>query len=309
MHATAEEAIEETERMLGVYADFHEHDLAIPVIKGKKTPSDKFAGAEDTYAIEALMHDGKALQAGTSHFFGDGFARAFNIRYLSKENKLEYPFQTSWGTTTRMIGGIIMTHGDERGLVLPPVVAPIQCVIVPVAAHKAGVLDKCREVEKRLAAAGVRVKLDDSDNSPGWKFNEWEMKGVPVRLELGPRDIENGKMVCVRRDTHEKAEYALENAESVVTALLENVQKDMLESARARRDKRIVYADDVAGILAGVEGGNFVKAGWCGKRCCEDKIKEQTAATARVYAEGETAEKCAVCGEKAEHMVIFARAY
>lgn len=256
-----------------------------------------------------MMHDGKSLQAGTSHYLGQNFANAFNIKFLDADGVQKAAYTTSWGTSTRMIGGIIMTHGDERGLVLPPVVAPIQCVIVPVAAHKAGVLDKCREVEKRLAAAGVRVKLDDSDNSPGWKFNEWEMKGVPVRLELGPRDIENGKMVCVRRDTHEKAEYALENAESVVTALLENVQKDMLESARARRDKRIVYADDVAGILAGVEGGNFVKAGWCGKRCCEDKIKEQTAATARVYAEGETAEKCAVCGEKAEHMVIFARAY
>lgn len=308
-HATAEEAEEMTMRMLDVYKEFAENCLAIPVITGKKTEKEKFAGAVATYGMEAMMHDGKSLQAGTSHYLGQNFANAFNIKFLDADGVQKAAYTTSWGTSTRMIGGIIMTHGDERGLVLPPVVAPIQCVIVPVAAHKAGVLDKCREVEKRLAAAGVRVKLDDSDNSPGWKFNEWEMKGVPVRLELGPRDIENGKMVCVRRDTHEKAEYALENAESVVTALLENVQKDMLESARARRDKRIVYADDVAGILAGVEGGNFVKAGWCGKRCCEDKIKEQTAATARVYAEGETAEKCAVCGEKAEHMVIFARAY
>lgn len=308
-HATAEEAEEMTMRMLGVYKEFAENCLAIPVITGKKTEKEKFAGAVATYGMEAMMHDGKSLQAGTSHYLGQNFANAFNIKFLDADGVQKAAYTTSWGTSTRMIGGIIMTHGDERGLVLPPVVAPIQCVIVPVAAHKAGVLDKCREVEKRLAAAGVRVKLDDSDNSPGWKFNEWEMKGVPVRLELGPRDIENGKMVCVRRDKHEKAEYALENAESVVTALLENVQKDMLESARARRDKRIVYADDVAGILAGVEGGNFVKAGWCGKRCCEDKIKEQTAATARVYAEGETAEKCAVCGEKAEHMVIFARAY
>ena len=300
-HATAEEAEEMTMRMLGVYKEFAENCLAIPVITGKKTEKEKFAGAVATYGMEAMMHDGKSLQAGTSHYLGQNFANAFNIKFLDADGVQKAAYTTSWGTSTRMIGGIIMTHGDERGLVLPPVVAPIQCVIVPVAAHKAGVLDKCREVEKRLAAAGVRVKLDDSDNSLGEPKNKY--------MELGPRDIENGKMVCVRRDTHEKAEYALENAESVVTALLENVQKDMLESARARRDKRIVYADDVAGILAGVEGGNFVKAGWCGKRCCEDKIKEQTAATARVYAEGETAEKCAVCGEKAEHMVIFARAY
>lgn len=308
-HATAEEAEEMTMRMLGVYKEFAENCLAIPVITGKKNGKGKVCGRGCHVRHGSDDARRKELAGGNFALSRQNFANAFNIKFLDADGVQKAAYTTSWGTSTRMIGGIIMTHGDERGLVLPPVVAPIQCVIVPVAAHKAGVLDKCREVEKRLAAAGVRVKLDDADNSPGWKFNEWEMKGVPVRLELGPRDIENGKMVCVRRDTHEKAEYALENAESVVTALLENVQKDMLESARARRDKRIVYADDVAGILAGVEGGNFVKAGWCGKRCCEDKIKEQTAATARVYAEGETAEKCAVCGEKAEHMVIFARAY
>ncbi|MGN1061504.1 MAG: proline--tRNA ligase, partial [Candidatus Scatosoma sp.] len=253
--------------------------------------------------------DGKSLQAGTSHYLGQNFANAFNIRFLDADGVQKAAYTTSWGTSTRMIGGIIMTHGDERGLVLPPVVAPVQCVIVPIAAHKAGVSENCRALADRLQKAGVRVKLDDSDNSPGWKFNEWEMKGVPVRVELGPRDIEAGKMVCVRRDTHEKAEYALENAENVVTDLLAAVQKNMLDAARARRDKRIVYADDIAGILSAVEGGNFVKAGWCGKRECEDKIKEQTAATARVYAEGERAERCAVCGGKAEHMVVFARAY
>ena len=308
-HATAEEAEEMTMRMLAVYKEFAENCLAIPVITGKKTEKEKFAGAVATYGMEAMMHDGKSLQAGTSHYLGRNFANAFNIKFLDADGVQKAAYTTSWGTSTRMIGGIIMTHGDERGLVLPPVVAPVQCVIVPVAAHKAGVLEKCREVEKRLAAAGVRVKLDDSDNSPGWKFNEWEMKGVPVRLELGPRDIENGKTVCVRRDTHEKTELALDGVETAVSGLLENVQKNMLESARARRDKRIVYAEDMAGILAGVEGGNFVKAGWCGDRACEDKIKEQTAASARVYAEGETAEKCAVCGKKAAHMVIFARAY
>ena len=193
MHATAEEAIEETTRMLNVYADFHEQDLAIPVIRGRKTDSDKFAGAEATYAIEALMHDGKALQAGTSHYFGDGFARAFDIQYTDKENKLVYPHQTSWGVTTRMIGGIIMTHGDDNGLVLPPAVAPIQVIIIPVAQHKPGVLDKANEVLATLRAAGIRAKLDDSDNSAGWKYSEYEMKGVPVRLELGPRDIEAGQ--------------------------------------------------------------------------------------------------------------------
>lgn len=202
-----------------------------------------------------------------------------------------------------------MTHGDNRGLVLPPVVAPVQCVIVPIAARKGGVLEACAALKAELEKAGIRVVLDDSDNSPGWKFNEWEMKGVPVRIELGPRDIEAGKMLCARRDTLEKSEYPLENAVTAVSELLGTIQKDMLEAARVRRDSRIVYAEDMDGILKGVETGNFVKAGWCGCRECEDKIKETTAASARVYAEGETAEKCAVCGKKAEHVVIFARAY
>ena len=202
-----------------------------------------------------------------------------------------------------------MAHGDERGLVLPPKVAPEQVVIVPVAAKKGGVMEKCAEVRASLERAGVRVILDDSDNSPGWKFNEWEMKGVPLRIELGPRDIEEGKAMVFRRDTLSKEAYALEGLADTVSALIESVQKDMLEAARARRDERIVYADDMDGILKGVEGGNFVKAGWCGCRACEDKIKEKTAATARVYAEGETSEVCAVCGKKAEHTVIFARAY
>ena len=202
-----------------------------------------------------------------------------------------------------------MAHGDQRGLALPPVVAPIQVVIVPIAAKKAGVMEKCAELKERLEAAGVRVKLDDTDNSPGWKFNEWEMKGVPLRLELGPRDIEAGKVLAFRRDTLEKCELTLDGAAEGVKSLLSEVQKNMLESARARRDKRIVYATDMAGILAGVEGGNFVKAGWCGCRECADQLKGEPAEKARVYAEGETAETCAVCGKKAEHMVIFARAY
>lgn len=309
VHTSAEEAEEMTLRMLAVYKEFAENCLAIPVITGKKTEKEKFAGAVATYGMEAMMHDGKSLQAGTSHYLGNNFAEAFDIKYLAADGVQKTAYTSSWGVSTRLIGGIIMTHGDERGLILPPVIAPIQCVIVPIAAHKEGVLDNCRALAARLEKVGVRVKLDDSDNSPGWKFNEWEMKGVPVRIELGPRDIESGKMVCVRRDTREKCEYALADAEQVAKELLQNVQKDMLEAARARRDKRIVYADSMAEILAGVEGGNFVKAGWCGDRACEDKIKAETAATARVYAEGESAEKCAVCGKTAANVVVFARAY
>ena len=309
VHATEEEAVEETKKMLGVYKEFAETCLAIPVICGKKTEKEKFAGAVATYGMEAMMHDGKSLQAGTSHYLGQNFAKAFDIKFLDKDGALKYGYTTSWGVSTRLIGAIIMAHGDQRGLSLPPVVAPIQAVIVPIAAKKAGVMEKCAEVKALLEAAGIRVKLDDSDNSPGWKFNEWEMKGVPLRIELGPRDIEAGKALVFRRDKLEKSEISLSDIADEVKKLLETIQKDMLESARARRDKRIVYATDMAGILRGVEGGNFVKAGWCGCRECEDKIKAETAATARVYAEGETAEKCAVCGKKAEHVVIFARAY
>lgn len=309
VHSTSEEAEEETQKMLEVYKEFAENCLAIPVITGKKTEKEKFAGAVATYGMEAMMHDGKSLQAGTSHYLGQNFATAFDIQFLDKDGAHKTAYTTSWGVSTRLIGAIIMTHGDNRGLVLPPVVAPVQCVIVPIAARKGGVLEACAALKAELEKAGVRVVLDDSDNSPGWKFNEWEMKGVPVRIELGPRDIEVGKMLCARRDTLEKSEYPLENAVAAVSELLGTVQKDMLEAARVRRDSRIVYAEDMDGILKGVETGNFVKAGWCGCRECEDKIKETTAASARVYAEGETAEKCAVCGKKAEHVVIFARAY
>ncbi len=309
VHSTATEAEEETQAMLQVYKEFAENCLAIPVLTGRKTEKERFAGAVATYTMEAMMHDGKSLQAGTSHYMGQNFAPAFDIKFLGNEGVLQTAYTTSWGVSTRLIGAIIMMHGDERGLVLPPVVAPVQCVIVPIAARKGGVVEACEALKAELEGAGVRVTFDNSDNSPGWKFNEWEMKGVPVRIELGPRDIEAGKMLCARRDTLEKVELPLENAAQSVKALLESVQKDMLEKARARRDGRIVYADDMKGILAGVENGNFVKAGWCGCRACEDKVKEETAATARVYAEGETKEKCAVCGEKAEHVIVYARAY
>lgn len=309
VHATAEEAEAKTQEMLQIYKKFAEECLAIPVITGKKTEKEKFAGAVATYGMEAMMHDGKSLQAGTSHYLGQNFADSFDIKFLDKDGALKTAYTTSWGVSTRLIGAIIMTHGDQRGLVLPPVVAPVQCVVVPIAAKKVGVLEACASMKEKLHKAGFKVVLDDSDNSPGWKFNEWEMKGVPVRIEIGPRDLEQGKMVLVRRDTLEKVTVDIEGAENAVGRLLEEIQKNMLESARRRRDGRIVYADDIDGILKGVEGGNFVKAGWCGCRECEDKIKEQTAASARVYAEGEKAEKCAVCGKEAKHVVVFARAY
>ena len=309
VHASAEEAEAETMAMLHTYQEFAENCLAIPVLTGRKTEKERFAGAVATYTMEAMMRDGKSLQAGTSHYLGQNFATAFDIKYLGTEGVLQTAYTTSWGVSTRLIGAIIMTHGDERGLVLPPVVAPIQAVIVPIAARKPGVIEACEELEAKLKSAGVRVTLDKSDNSPGWKFNEWEMKGVPVRIELGPRDIEAGKMLCARRDTLEKVEMSLENAVENVQELLVSVQKGLLEKARTRRDEHIVYADDMAGILAGVEAGNFVKAGWCGCRECEDKIKEETVATARVFAEGESAETCAVCGKKAEHVIVYARAY
>lgn len=308
-HASQAEAEEETMEMLAIYQEFAENCLAIPVLTGRKTEKEKFAGAVATYTMEAMMRDGKSLQAGTSHYLGQNFATAFDIKYLGNEGSLQTAYTTSWGVSTRLIGAIIMTHGDERGLVLPPVVAPTQCVIVPIAARKGGVIEKCQELKVELEKAGIRVILDDTDNSPGWKFNEWEMKGVPLRVELGPRDIEAGKMLCARRDTCEKSELSLENAAEGVKALLGDIQKAMLEAARKRRDERIIYADDMKEILAGVEAGNFVKAGWCGCRECEDKIKEETGATARVFAEGEQKETCAVCGKKAEHTIIYARAY
>ena len=309
VHSGEEEAEEETLKMLGVYKTFAENCLAIPVITGKKTEKEKFAGAVATYGMEAMMKDGKSLQAGTSHYLGQNFSKAFDIQFQDKDGVQKYGYTTSWGVSTRLIGAIIMTHGDQRGLVLPPVVSPVQVVIVPIAAKKGGVNEACAELDAKLKKAGLRVQTDSTDNSPGWKFNEWEMKGVPVRVEIGPRDLEQGKIVLFRRDTLEKTEVALENAEEEIKKLLDTVQKDMLAAARERRDNRIVYANTVAELLKGVETGNFVKAGWCGDRACEDAIKAETAASSRVYAEGESAETCVCCGKKAKHMVIFARAY
>lgn len=308
-HATEEEAVEETIKMLGLYKEFAENVLAIPVLCGRKTEKEKFAGAVATYGMEAMMKDGKSLQSGTSHYLGQNFSKAFDIKFLDKDGVQKYAYTTSWGTSTRMIGAVIMAHGDKRGLVLPPKVAPYQAVIVPIAAKKGGVLEKCAEIKALLEKSGVRVVLDDTDNSPGWKFNEWEMKGVPVRIEIGPRDIEAGKATLFRRDTLEKGECGLDNIADEVAKLLDTIQSDMLEAARKRRDEKIVRANDTAGILKGVEGGNFVKAGWCGCRECEDEVKNATNATARVMCDVLEDEFCAVCGKKAKHTVYFARAY
>ena len=279
-HATAQEAEERTIQMLNVYADFCEQVLAIPVIKGRKTEKEKFAGAEATYTIEALMHDGKALQSGTSHNFGDGFAKAFGIQFTDKDNKLKYVHQTSWGMTTRLIGAIIMVHGDNSGLVLPPKVAPVQVVIVPIQQKKEGVLEKAQELKNRLS--GFRVKVDDTDKSPGWKFAEAEMRGIPVRVEIGPKDIEAGRCVLVRRDTREKIECALDEIEEKAGQLLETIQKDMLERARAHRDAHTYVArtmDEMEEILTNRPG--FVKAMWCGCQECEDKISRLPAVACR----------------------------
>ena len=308
-HATEEEAMEETMKMLGVYKEFAENCLAIPVFTGRKTEKEKFAGAVATFGMEAMMHDGKSLQAGTSHYFGQNFSKAFDIQYLDKDGVHKYAYTSSWGVSTRLIGAIIMVHGDQRGLALPPAVAPVQAIIVPIAAKKEGVLEAVAALKAELLAAGIRAESDPTDNSPGWKFNGREMKGVPLRIELGPRDIEAGKMTVVRRDNFEKSEVSRENAADTVKKLLADIQTGMYEKAKRRKEERVVGADSVEELLRGVEGGNFVKAGWCGCRECEEKIKEQTAASARVIVEDETAETCVCCGKKAKHVVLFARAY
>ena len=305
--------MEETVRMLNVYADFCEQALAMPVVKGRKTDSDKFAGAEATYAIEALMHDGKALQAGTSHYFGDGFARAFDIQYTDKENQRIYPHQTSWGVTTRLIGAIIMSHGDDNGLVLPPAVAPIQVVIIPVAMHKAGVLDKARELEAKLKEAGIRVKVDDSDNSAGWKFSEYEMKGVPLRLEIGPKDIEAGQCVLVARHTREKTFASLEGLEQTVARKLDEVHDGLYEKALANMQARTTECHTLDEIQTALDekGDGFIKAMWCGDEACEDMVKEKTGVGSRCIPleQEHLSETCVCCGKPAKAMVYWAKAY
>ena len=311
-HATAEEAEERTEQMLNLYADFCENVLAMPVVRGRKTDKEKFAGAEATYTIEALMHDGKALQSGTSHNFGDGFAKAFGIQYSDKNNKLQYVHQTSWGMTTRLIGAIIMVHGDDSGLKLPPRIAPVQAVIVPIMPKKEGVVENAAKMEAALKAAGVRVKTDNSDKSPGFKFAEQEMRGIPVRIECGPKDMEKNQCVVVRRDTREKIIISLDELAVKVPEILETMQKDMLETARAHRDAHTYTAhnyEELMDILENKPG--FVKAMWCGDQACEDKIKEVASATSRCipFEQEQISDVCPICGKPAKHMVYWGKAY
>ena len=309
VHASEEEAREETKKMLDCYEKFMNEVLAIPVFTGIKTEKEKFAGAVETYGVEAMMLDGKSLQAGTSHYLGQNFAKAFNMKFLDKDNTLKYGYSTSWGTSTRMIGAVVMAHGDQRGLLLPPVIAPVQVAVIPVAQFKEGVLEKAREITEKLKALGVRVELDERDASPGWKFNEWEMKGAPLRVEIGPRDIEGGVCIVSRRDTFEKITLPLTELDKI-PELLKTIQKDMLEKSRKMRDSKVVSAKTVKEIFDGVEGKNFVKAPWCGCRECEEKIKQETAASARVISKDDpSGEICPVCGKKAKHIVLFARAY
>ena len=311
-HATAEEAEERTVQMLNLYADFCEEVLAIPVIKGRKTDKEKFAGAEATYTIESLMHDGKALQSGTSHNFGDGFAKAFDIQYTDKDNTLKYVHQTSWGMTTRMIGAIIMVHGDNSGLVLPPRIAPVQAVVVPIQQRKEGVLEKARELADALKAAGIRVKVDETDKSPGFKFAEQEMRGIPIRIECAPKDMEANQAVIVRRDTREKTVVSFDDLAEKAAEILETMQSDMLERARTHRDAHTYVAVDYEEFKQTVnEKPGFVKAMWCGCQECEDKIKEDVQATSRcIPFEQETlSDKCVCCGKPAKKMVYWGRAY
>ena len=312
MHRTAEEAEARTVQMLNVYADFFENDLAMPVIKGQKTDKEKFAGANATYTVEALMHDGKALQGGTSHNFGDGFAKAFDIQFLDSDNKLKNPHQTSWGVSTRIIGGIIMTHGDDSGLVLPPAVAPIQVVVIPVQQHKEGVLDAAYGIAKTLKAAGIRVKVDDSEQSPGWKFSEYEMKGVPLRIEIGPRDIADNKCVIVRRDNREKSFVGLDTLIESVNAGLEALRAALYNKALANRENRTYEAKTFGELKAiAAEKNGYIKAMWCGELECEMKLKEEADVSSRCMPfEGEAiSDTCVCCGRAAKKLVYWGKAY
>ena len=312
LHATAEEAIAETEQQLETYADLCENVLAMPVVRGCKTDKEKFAGAERTYTIEGMMHDHKALQSGTSHYFGDGFARAFDISFSDKENKLAYPHQTSWGLSTRIIGGIIMTHGDNSGLVLPPRIAPIQVVVLPIAQHKEGVIEKAQELVDRLKAEGLRVKGDFSEQSAGWKFAEYEMKGVPLRVEIGPKDIEAGHCVAVRRDNGEKITVPLAELEATVPKLLDAVQAGMYEKAKKNLSEHTYTATTVEEVKAIAEGeGGFIKTMWCGGLDCELAMKEKAGVTSRCLPleQEKLGDVCPCCGKKADKMVVWGVAY
>ncbi len=311
MHETADEAMAETEQMLNVYADFCEQELAIPVVRGKKTDKEKFAGAEATYTIEAMMHDGKALQSGTSHFFGDGFSRAFGIQYTDRENKLQYPFQTSWGMSTRIIGAIIMTHGDDNGLVLPPAVAPVQVEIIPIATHKPGVIEKAGELKDRLSKV-ARTHLDDSDNTPGWKFAQCEMRGIPLRVEIGPKDIEANQCVVVRRDNLEKTVVSLDELEAKIPELLNAVHDGLYNKALNRRESMTYDAFDMDEMIRTAdEKPGFIRAMWCGELECEEALKEKAGVSSRCMPFGARAigDKCVCCGKEAKHLVYWGKAY
>ena len=313
MHATEEEAKKETLQMLKVYEDFYLESLAIPAITGQKTEKEKFAGAMETYTIEPMMHNGVALQGGTSHYFGDGFAKAFDITFTDKDNQIKYPHQTSWGVSTRMIGAIIMTHGDNNGLILPPAIAPIQIVVIPVQQHKEGVLEKAAAVTEALKKAGLRVYMDQSDNSPGWKYSQYEMKGVPVRLELGPRDIENNSCVLVSRVTREKKFVSLDNLEEEVQAMLKFVHDELVERALKNREEKTHDAhthEEFLEIAANRPG--FIRAMWCGDSACEDQLKDETGGVKSrciPFTEEHLSDTCVCCGKKAKHMVVWGRQY
>jgi prolyl-tRNA synthetase len=312
MHETAQEAQEETLRMLKVYADFYKDTLAIPAVIGKKTEKEKFAGAEETYTIEPMMHNGVALQGGTSHYFGDGFAKSFDITYTGRDNKLHYPHQTSWGVSTRMIGAIIMVHGDDDGLVLPPKISPIQVAILPIAQHKEGVLEKANEL-KEVLQKDFRVKLDDSDHAPGWKFAEYEMKGVPVRVEIGPKDIEKGQCVIVRRDNREKIFVPIENLSEEVGKALQDVHDAMYEKALKNMEEKTHVATTYDEFVTlGKEQGGFIKAMWCGDSACEEKLKDVTSGVKSrciPFEEEHLADTCVCCGRPAKHMVYWGKQY
>ena len=312
IHETEEEARNRTLQMLDIYEDVAENLLAIPVIKGIKTESEKFAGAVATYTIESMMHDGRALQSGTSHYFGQNFSKPFDIKFQNRDGKEEYAYQTSWGISTRLIGGLIMAHGDNRGLKLPPKIAPIQVIIVPIAQHKEGVLKKAEELKNKLSK-DIRVKVDDRDKySPGYKFNYWEMKGVPIRLEIGPRDIENNECVLVRRDTQEKITVSLENLSSTIQDLLLKIHENMFAMCKQRMEEKTTIAYNLEEFQKNMEENQgFIKAMWCGNEACEEKIKELTGAKSRCipFQEEKIADTCVCCGKKADKLVIWGRQY
>lgn len=311
IHETAQQAEEETQRMLNVYADFCEGSLAIPVLRGKKTDKEKFAGAVDTYTIEAMMHDGKALQSGTSHYFGDGFAKAFDITFQGRDNTQQYPHQTSWGLSTRIIGAIIMTHGDDNGLVLPPAIAPIQVAIIPVAQHKEGVLDAARQLKEQLEG-NYRVKLDDSDNTAGWKYSEYEMKGVPLRLEIGPKDIEAGQCVLVRRDNRQKYFVPLNELDQKIGEILSEYQQALFDKALENRRNRTFSATTMEELISiASEQTGYVKAMWCGDLDCELAIKEKAGLSSRCmpFTQEAISDHCVCCKKHADQMVVWGKAY